>query len=143
MLARHGAVGDERFWVWAGTANQNEAFVSTVVTPRVEAGYMHGEVPAGVSARLFEALDTRDLVPLAQVHSHPKGPGMSRTDRELSLVAVPGFWSIIIPEFGFTWPTNVSRRGVYEYKAKRDWHILTGHEKSERIDIDDSVIQVD
>ena len=135
--------GDERFLVWAGTVAAGEAFASTVVMPRATSGPLHGEVPADVAGRVFEALDSRDLVPLAQLHTHPRGAGMSPIDRERPLVAVRGFLSIIVPDFAFVDPDNFEPWGVYEYESPRRWRELSGDEKLERLIVDDSILRID
>jgi hypothetical protein len=92
MLRQHGAAGEEGFGVWAGTLAGGDAFVSTLVVPRVEGGgRFHGEVTPATAARVFEELDLLDLVPIAQIHSHPKAAYLSLIDAERPFVAVGGF----------------------------------------------------
>ncbi len=143
FLRQAGVTGEERFLVWAGTLAAGDAFVSTVVLPRAHPGYLHGEIEADVTGRLFEALDQRDLVPLAQVHSHPRGAGISATDRERPLVAQAGFLSIIVPDFAFVPLDDVARWGVYEYRDKREWRTLPTSEKRDRLVVDDSIIGIE
>jgi len=143
FLRQAGAHGDERFLVWAGSILAGEGVVSTVVMPRAASGPLHGEIPPEVNAHVFDALDSRDLVPLAQIHSHPRGPGMSSIDRERPLVAVAGFLSIIVPDFGYVDPDAVTAWGVYRYQAPRRWLELSAREKVETIVIDDSVLRIE
>lgn len=143
FLRQAGMTGDERFLVWAGSLAEGDGFVSTVVLPAARSGYLHGEIDVDVVARVFQALDQRDLVPLAQVHSHPRGAGISDTDRERPFVAQAGFLSLIVPEFAFIPSGEVVRWGVYEYRAKGEWRTVPDDEKKDRLIIDDSIIRID
>ena len=143
FLRQAGIIGEEEFLVWAGSLMGDDAFVSTLVRPRARTGYLHGEIEAPIVARLFNALDTRDLVPLAQVHSHPRGAGISNTDRERPIVAQRGFLSIIVPHFAFVPFEDFAEWRVYEYLEKRDWRTLADPEKGDRLVVDDSLIRID
>lgn len=143
FLRQAGVAGEEEFLVWAGSLAGADAFVSTLVLPRAQVGHLHGAIAAEVVAQTFNALDARDLVPLAQVHSHPRGAGISTTDKERPLVAQPGFLSIIVPHFAFVPFESVTEWGVYEYRNKRDWRTLTDSEKRDRLVVDDSLIRID
>lgn len=143
LLRQAGLHGDERFLAWAGSIASTDAFVSTVVVPRAVAGPLHGEIPAEVTAKVFDALDSRDLVPLAQVHSHPGRAIMSSIDRERPMVAVAGFFSIIVPDFAFLDADAIATWGLYRYVSPRRWAELTVAEKQETLIVDDSVVTVD
>jgi proteasome lid subunit RPN8/RPN11 len=116
--------------------------VTTVVVPRTDAGHLHGKIPAEVVAALFESLDSRDLVPLAQLHTHPGSARMSPIDRERPLVAIRGFLSIIVPNFAFT-SADPETWNVYEYQSHQEWLLWTRTDIERRLIIDDSIVQVD
>ncbi len=143
LLRIAGSGGDEKFLAWAGVGAGKDAVVTTVINPRAAAAKMHGEIPVEVVAGVFEALDARDLVLLAQLHTHPVGSGMSDVDRERPMFAMKGFFSIIVPDFGFGATNGVEAWGVYEYQATRRWRELDEIEKDRRVVIDDSIIKVD
>lgn len=143
LLRSAGINGNEKFIAWAGIRAGTDAIVTTVVNPRAASSGMHGEIPAEVVARVFEALNARDLLPLAQVHSHPAGSEISSTDRQRPMVAIKGFWSVIIPDFGFGASVDTANWGVYEYESPRNWHSLDENEITRRLVVDDSVIKVD
>jgi hypothetical protein len=142
MLRRRGAFGGEGFGVWAGTLAGADALVSTLVLPEVRGGRLHGEVPAAAAARLFSELDEFDLVALAQIHSHPGEAFLSETDAERPLMAVPGFLSIVIPEFGFVDLANVEVWRAYEYRRPREWRELDAEERQRRLIIDPSLLDL-
>src|SRR6266566_6666862 len=139
LLRSQGINGREKFIAWAGLRVGADAVVTTVINPRAAAGKTHGEIPADVVARVFHALSARDLLPLAQVHTHPSGAEISTTDRERSMVAINGFWSVILPDFAFGATTDATSWGVYEYESLRTWRALAPSEVVRRLVIDDSI----
>lgn len=142
LLRQAGAGGAERFLVWAGTLAGGDGFVSTVMLPRTARRAMHSEVRSAVAGRVLEALDARDLVPLAQVHSHPAEAFLSLTDRQRPLISMPGFWSIVVPDFGFVAP-DPRRWAVYEFKIGERWRELAAAERAERVVLDASLVNVE
>jgi len=100
-----------------GTLAGGDAHVSSLVIPRASAGPTHGEISADTTANVLDALDERDLVPLLQLHTHPKRAWLSETDRIRPLVAVPGFISVIISDFGFVDLAAVTRWSAHEFVA--------------------------
>jgi proteasome lid subunit RPN8/RPN11 len=143
LLRRAGLSREEGFGVWAGTIAGGDALVSTLVVPEVSGhGRFHGEISAETAARLFEQLDKLDLVPLAQIHSHPGSAYLSSIDAERPLVAVPGFFSVIVPDFGFVDVADTSTWSTWEYRGPDDWHQLTEKEHERRIVVDPSILRV-
>ncbi|MGO8994551.1 MAG: hypothetical protein ACLQVI_14630 [Polyangiaceae bacterium] len=142
LMRQHGLLGAERFLVWAGSPAGKDAVVTTVVVPRTDATNLHGEIPAEVVAALFESLDSRDLVPFAQLHTHPASARMSSIDRERPVVAIQGFLSIIVPNFAFT-SDEPEAWNVYEYRARLDWLLWSKKDVAGRLVIDDSIVQVE
>jgi len=142
VLRQAGACGEEGFVLWAGTLAGDHAHVSSLVVPTISAGVRHGEVSADTTARLLTSLDERDLVPIAQLHTHPREAFLSRTDRIRPLVAIPGFVSIVIPNFGFVDLADVTLWSAHEFGGGHKWHDLGRDEQVRRFIVDDSVIRV-
>ena len=143
MLRQHGIVGAEGFGVWAGTLSGGDAFISTLVIPRVGSpGDFHGEVSGGTVANVLEELDELDLVPIAQIHSHPQDAFLSPTDAQRPIVAARGFLSIVIPGFGFVDLTDVGLWRAYEFHAREDWRELDQSERDRRFVIDPSLLRI-
>lgn len=143
MLRRAGVAGEEGFGIWAGTLADGDAFVSTLLIPAVTArGRYRGEISPETVARLLERLDHLDLVPLAQIHSHPRGAFLSDVDAERPILAVAGFLSAIIPDFAFVDLTDLAVWRIYEYRGPRNWHELSRDERQRRIVIDPSILTV-
>ncbi|MHB8341110.1 MAG: hypothetical protein ACYDB7_08035 [Mycobacteriales bacterium] len=143
VLRQAGVHGDEGFAVWAGTLADGDAHVATLVIPRASGGATHGEISADTTANLLSALDERDLVPIMQLHSHPRAAFLSEVDAIRPLVAVPGFISVVIPNFGFVDLADIGLWSAHEYGGPDRWHELDHDERMRRFVIDDSVIRVD
>lgn len=142
VIRQAGVHGAEGFVVWAGTLAGGHAHVCSLVIPRATIGQTHGEISVGTTARVLEALDGRDLVPVLQVHTHPAGAFLSATDAVRPLVAIPGFISVVIPDFGFVNLTDVSLWSAHEFISPRRWHELEPEERKQRFIFEDSVIRV-
>jgi hypothetical protein len=143
VLRQVGVRGEEAFAVWAGTLSGGDAHVATLVIPAASGGPVHGEITLGTTAGVLNALDERDLVPVMQLHSHPRRAFLSQTDAIRPLVAVPGFISVIIPGFGFADLADVSMWSAHQYLGPGRWRELNDGERRQRFIIDDSIIRVD
>jgi hypothetical protein len=143
MLRRHGVAGEEGIGIWAGSLADGDGFASTLVMPSVTAhGHLHGELSAATMAAVVSRLDDLDLVALAQIHSHPREAYLSSVDEQRPALAVPGFLSIVIPNFGFVDVADVGIWAAYEYKGREDWHELGHAERLERLIVDPSLLVI-
>jgi hypothetical protein len=143
VLRQAGLQGDEGFAVWAGTLAGGDAHVATLIVPRATSDDWHGVVTPETTAAVLNALDERDLVPVLQLHSHPRRAFLSETDAIRPLVAVPGFISVVIPDFGFIDLADVGLWSAHQYVRPGQWRELDACERARRFIIDDSVIRVD
>jgi proteasome lid subunit RPN8/RPN11 len=143
VLRQAGIQGHEGFAVWAGTLAGGDAHVATVLVPRATTEAWHREITPETTARVLTALDERDLVPVVQLHSHPRQAFLSDTDAIRPLVAVPGFVSVVIPDFGFADLADVELWSAHEYAGRGQWRELHRGERARRFIIDDSVIRVE
>jgi hypothetical protein len=143
MLRRHGHCGEEGIGLWAGTLAGGDGFVSTLILPGVaEHGRFHGELSADTIAAVLERLDELDLVPLCQIHSHPRAAFLSDTDAERPALAVPGFISVVVPSFGFVDIADIETWAAYEYLGPGRWHELDPDERGERLIVDPSLLAI-
>lgn len=144
MLRQHGMAGEEGLGIWAGTLSGGDSFVSTLVLPRVVgSGRFHGAITPQTAAAVFSELDLLDLVPIAQIHSHPRSAFLSHIDAERPFVAVPGFLSIVVPSFGFVDLADVSLWRAFEFHGRDQWRELGEAERHERLIIDPSIVRID
>ncbi len=143
VLRQAGVQGKEGFALWAGTLSGGDAHVATLVVPRSSAGPVHGEIRAATTSHVLNALDQRDLVPVLQLHTHPRKAFLSDTDAIRPLVAVPGFISVVLPDFGFVDLADISLWSAHEFAGPRRWREMGSDERRRRFVIDDSLIRVD
>jgi hypothetical protein len=143
VLRQAGIQGHEGFAVWAGTLAAGDAHVATLIGPRATTDAWHGQITPETTAHVLTALDERDLVPVVQLHSHPQQAFLSETDAIRPLVAVPGFISVVIPDFGFVDLADVGLWSAHQYVGRGQWRELDRRERARRFIIDDSVIRVD
>jgi proteasome lid subunit RPN8/RPN11 len=143
ILRQAGVAGHEGFVVWAGTLANGHAQVSTVVVPASETTAVHGQISPETTARVLDALDARDLVPVLQVHSHPRRAFLSETDAIRPIVAAPGFVSVVIRHFGFVDLVDVAQWSAHEFLGNSRWRELDPDERARRFIVDDSIIRVD
>jgi hypothetical protein len=143
VLRQAGVQGHEGFTVWAGTLAGGNAHIGTLIVPRATTDAWHGEVTPETTAAVLSALDERDLVPVVQLHSHPQQAFLSETDAIRPLIAVAGFISVVIPDFGFVDLANVGRWSAHQYARPGQWREMDADERARRFIIDDSVIRVD
>ena len=91
----------------------------------------------------WTSLTSFDLVPIAQIHSHPQDAFLSPTDAQRPIIAARGFLSIVIPGFGFVDLADVGLWRAYEFHARDDWRELDQPERDRRFVIDPSLLRID
>lgn len=143
VLRQSGVQGHEGFALWAGSLAGGDAHVTTMVVPRAATDTWHGQITPETTAAVLTALDDRDLIPVVQLHSHPRRAFLSETDTIRPLVAVPGFISVVIPDFGFVDLADVGLWSAHEHLNCSLWRELDRGERERRFVIDDSIIRVD
>jgi hypothetical protein len=144
MLRQHGAAGEEGFGLWAGTLVGGDAFVSTLVIPGVDTvGRFHGVISDETTAAVLDELDYLDLVPIVEIHSHPREAFLSPIDAERPMVAVKGFLSVVVPSFGFIDLADIAVWRVYEFHGRDSWVELDEGERRRRLIIDPSVLRIE
>lgn len=76
-------------------------------------------------AKLWEVCRTEGMTVVADVHTHPFGPGQSRSDRANPMVALKGHIALIVPRFakGSPRPQDL---GLYVYEGNHQWASYSG-----------------
>jgi hypothetical protein len=144
MLRQHGVAGEEGFGLWSGTLAGGDAFVSTLVIPRVDTvGRFNGVISDETTAAVLDELDHLDLVPLVEIHSHPRDAFLSPIDAQRPMVAVRGFLSVVVASFGFVDLANVSLWRVYEFHGRDNWAELDEGERRRRLIVDPSLLRIE
>jgi hypothetical protein len=144
VLRKRGRKKQEGLVLWAGgaSADAEEAHVVSYIVPR--RGHWGGGVrlDSKFLLKLSEELEKRDLLLLAQVHSHPGNFGHSPGDEKRAASYRIGFTSIVVPCFALEKIHDLSECYVYEYKGNWNWRLLEGSEASSRFVVEDSLIRV-
>lgn len=144
VLRKRGRRKQEGLVLWAGAASPNaeEAYVVSYIVPK--RGHWGGGVRLNsrVLLKLSEELEKRDLLLLAQVHSHPGDFGHSLGDEERAVSYRLGYVSIVVPNFALIDIHDLSMCYVYEYAGNWKWKLLKSNEVTSRFVIEDSLIRV-
>jgi proteasome lid subunit RPN8/RPN11 len=76
-------------------------------------------------AKLWEVCRAEGTTVVADVHTHPFGPGQSRSDRANPMVALRGHIALIVPRFakGNPRPKDL---GLYVYQGNHQWASYSG-----------------
>lgn len=71
-------------------------------------------------AKLWEVCRAQGMTVVADVHTHPFGPGQSLSDRANPMVALKGHIALIVPRFakGDPHPRDL---GLYVYQGNHQW----------------------
>lgn len=69
---------------------------------------------------LWDICKERGLVVVADVHTHPGGPGQSDSDRAHPMIAAAGHIALIIPRFATVQPAR-RELGIYRYQGSSRW----------------------
>jgi hypothetical protein len=144
VLKKRGCRKQEGIVLWAGAPSPNgeEAYLVSFIVPR--RGHWGGGVrlDTRVLLNLCEELEKRDLLLLAQVHTHPGDFGHSLGDERRALSYRIGYISVVIPNFALHDIHDLSTCYVYEYVGNWKWKLLKRNEVVSRFVVEDSVIRV-
>jgi proteasome lid subunit RPN8/RPN11 len=81
-------------------------------------GYVH--LSGAAMNRAWEICSRYGVEVIADVHTHPSGPGQSSSDRAYPMVAVKGHTALIVPNFARR-TFDLSGTGVYRYLGGKQW----------------------
>jgi len=143
-LRKRGQQKQEGLVLWAGAASSDaeEAYVLSCIIPK--RGHWGGGVRLNSRCllKLSDELQKRDLLLLAQVHTHPGNFGHSLGDEYKATSYRIGFVSIVVPGFALKETGDLSKCYVYEYEGNWKWRLLEHSEVSQRFVIEDSLVMV-
>jgi len=75
--------------------------------------------------RLWEICGRYALNVVADVHTHPYGPGQSYSDKTHPMISIPGHIALIVPNYA-RGPVSVTDMGVYVYRGRHRWVAYRG-----------------
>ena len=144
VLRKRGCRKQEGIVLWAGAPSPNgeEAYVVSYIVPR--RGHWGGGVrlDTRMLLKLSEELEKRDLLLLAQVHTHPGNFGHSLGDEKRALSYRLGYISMVVPNFALSDTRDLSTCYVYEYMGNWKWKLLNSNEVASRFVVENSLIRV-
>lgn len=85
--------------------------------------------------RLWELCSAESLSVVADVHTHPYGPGQSHSDKTHPMVSIPGHIALIVPNFAEA-PLKAADVGVYVYLGRYRWASYRGSGTARVLDIE-------
>lgn len=81
-------------------------------------GYVHFD--GRHYGRLWEICAQESLSVVADVHTHPCGPGQSHSDKTHPMVSIPGHIALIVPNYA-QGAVTAGDVGVYVYRGRYRW----------------------
>jgi len=74
----------------------------------------------GDMSKVWAECERQGIQVVADIHTHPKGPAQSRSDRAHPIVSIGGHIALIVPNFatGLVRPEDL---GVHEFQSKGHW----------------------
>jgi hypothetical protein len=96
-------------------------------------GYVHFD--GRYYGRLWEICSAESLSVVADVHTHPYGPGQSPSDKAHPMVSIPGHIALIVPNFAQEL-LEAADIGVYVYRGRYRWTAYRGRDATRVLDIE-------
>ena len=136
-LARSGRGVKESGAFLLGHANGTDRRVSSylmydVVAPESTRRHAYVAFTAQEMARAWDHCYATGLQVVADVHTHPKGPAQSISDRAHPIVSVAGHVALIVPYFSMQDPRPIDL-GVHIFEGNRRWRSLFAKEADDAI----------
>jgi hypothetical protein len=136
-MALDGASGCEGVALWLGRHAGDVASITHVVALR-GSGVRKAPDLLQISADLINdvtdlAIEHRATL-VGHIHSHGRlfGTNLSRTDKQMG-IAVPGFLSVVAPDYAMRPATAISDCGVHLFEPPSGWRRLAQAEVTARI----------
>lgn len=95
-------------------------------------GYVHFD--GRHYGRLWEICAQVSLSVVADVHTHPYGPGQSHSDKTHPMVSIPGHIALIVPNFA-QGEISAADVGVYVYRGRYRWTAYRGRRAAAVLEI--------
>jgi hypothetical protein len=84
--------------------------------------------------RLWEICAQESLSVVADVHTHPYGPGQSHSDKTHPMVSIPGHIALIVPNYA-QGEISAADVGIYVYRGRYQWTAFRGRRAAAVLDI--------
>jgi hypothetical protein len=121
---------------WAGWYENPGCIVTTALIPHGINRWGGVRVPTEEMIRIGELLRRLDLLIVAQIHTHPGDHGHSGGDDVSAVSSVPGFLSIVVPNFDQFDSLPLERCYFHRYLEGGRWSEITGSGAVDLVHID-------
>ena len=121
---------------WLGWYSEESCIVNSVLVPRGNSRHRGVTVSTEEMVRINTVLRQADLLLVAQIHTHPGDHGHSAGDDGNAVSSLPGFLSIVVPNFAQTERLVLLRSYVHRYQGAGRWRCLQPDEVNKLIRID-------
>lgn len=135
-LKREGMKPTEGLVYWAGWYLNNVCLVTSLLVPSGFSRYGGVCVPTQEMVRIARLMRGFDLFIVAQVHTHPGDHGHSGGDDVNAVSSVPGFLSIVVPNFAQAATLRLEDCYLHRYLGKGRWRELPSAESKRLIQVD-------
>lgn len=123
---------------WSGKLiGKDEARITRCVIPEQIATPAGVRVPLDSAFKISVDLSKRKEFLFVQVHSHPGASFHSPTDDYHPITDKPGFFSIVVPNYGKVKPDDLFSWCINEYEGFGRWRELDLDEAKQRFAIED------
>lgn len=95
-------------------------------------GYVR--VSTAAFTRLWQACSELNLTVVGDVHTHPRGPGQSRSDKANPMISLVGHIALIIPHYAIE-IVSAGDVSVNVYQGSKKWDCFIGREAQHRLRI--------
>lgn len=141
-MARDGLNGNEGVALWLGKHGDGTATITHVVKLRGRDVHRQPallEIGADTMNEVTDLTIEYAATLVGQIHAHGQGYGtdLSLTDRRYG-IAVPGYLSLVAPDYAMRPSTSVVECGVHVFKAGFGFRRLSNDEVERRIEVTDS-----
>lgn len=136
-LQTAGELNKECVVLWLGVLNGNSENVKTVIRPEHEAEEDWFNIPDSSLKELSQLLQSKGLMVLAQVHSHPETAFHSWADDRMALVRRKGALSVVIPYFGKTTNTEnfFDNSATFSLVEREKWNEIEHSDLIHRVEV--------
>lgn len=107
----------------AGTRQVTSYLMYDVVAPKSSRRHAYVAFTAQEMARAWDHCYAQGYQVVADIHTHPRGPAQSATDRAHPIVCVPGHVALIAPFYAMRNPQPIDL-GVHVFEGKGQWRSL-------------------
>lgn len=122
---------------WSGKLfHKRKARMTKCIIPEQIATPAGVTVPLSSAFRISVELSERKEFLFAQVHSHPSASFHSAIDDHNPITDKPGFFSIVVPNYGKVKPDDLFNWCINEYEGMGEWKELRRDEAKRRFVIE-------